>query len=331
VVLMDVARLAGVSPMTVSRVVNGRDQVSPATRDRVLEAIEGLGYRPNVLARGLATGRSGLVGVVTSHGTEFGPTSRQRGVAEAARAAGFTVVTVYVPSWTSTGFADAMEELLNLGVEGVLVVAGQDAAAEAAVAQRGRVPVVVVQGDERGGSPSPGIDQVSGARRATEHLLSLGHRNVAHLAGPQDWAEARDRTLGWRQALSRAGIEAMRPVAGDWSAASGFEAGRELAAAGRATAVFVGNDQMATGLLRALHESGMRVPHDVAVVGFDDSPESPYLIPPLTTVHQDFAELGRLAVGALLAALKGTAPRLPPLEPELVLRQTTGVVAPQRN
>ncbi len=323
-VMADVARLAGVSHQTVSRVVNEHASIRPETRERVVRAIAQLGYRPNTAARALVRGRSGMVGIVTASGGLFGPRSAQQGVGVAARAAGYAVASVDLPDVTAEALAAAVDDLARAGVEGVVVVAGHDAAVDVARSRPGRLPVVVVEGDLSRTPMSVGVDQVAAASAAVEHLVDLGHRRVDHVAGPADWAEARARVEGWRAAARRTGVAAPAPVVGDWSAASGHEAGRALAADPDVTAVFVGNDQMAVGLLHAMHEAGRAVPQEVSVVGFDDIPEAAFLAPPLTTVHQDFGGVGQQALTLLSAAIRGE--RLPPvslLPARLVVREST--------
>lgn len=168
-------------------------------------------------------------------------------------------------------------------------------------------------------------DQSGGARAAVQHLLDLGHRTVVHVAGPTESFAAQRRADAWRQTLEEAGRPVPDPVGGDWSAASGYEAGLVLAADPSCTAVFAANDQMALGVLRALHEKGRRVPDDVSVVGFDDIAESSSFVPPLTTVHQDFAEVGRLCVDGVLRQIRNeTAERGTTLVPtRLVVRDST--------
>ena len=172
------------------------------------------------------------------------------------------------------------------------------------------------------------MDQQLGARLATGHLLAAGHRTVWHLAGPEDWQEAADRAVGWRATLEAAGVEPPQPLRGDWSPLSGYRAGQELAGwVGRGlTAVFVANDQMALGVLRALREAGVRTPQDVAVAGFDDIPESEFFAPPLTTVRQDFSAVGKRSIALLLDLIEGRTPagtsRIA-IEPQLVVRAST--------
>ena len=304
--MSDVARLAGVSHQTVSRVLNDSPNVRPQTRDRVLAAIGELGYRPNRLARALATRGFRSVGVLTTDTLAHGPASTLLGIERATRGRGWAV-TVASPA-TTTGEATraAIEHLLDQGCGGLLVIAPHDAAVKALPAVGDGVPVVWVAGPEHAGLPVVRVDQAAGAVLATRHLLDAGHRTVHHLAGPDAWDEARERRAGWAGVLRQAGAPVPPPLVGDWSAGSGYAAGRTLAGDPGVTAVFAGNDEMAIGVLRALAEAGRRVPDDVAVVGFDDLPVSSQTIPPLTTVRQDFDDLGRRAVDRL-AGLLGPA------------------------
>jgi DNA-binding LacI/PurR family transcriptional regulator len=190
--------------------------------------------------------------------------------------------------------------------------------------------VVLVQGGPDTGAPEVIVDHESGARQAVEHLLSLGHRTVWHISGPDGWIESRTRLAGWRSALTAAGAKVPEPLAGDWSAHSGYMAGRRLARTRGVTAVFAANDHMSLGLLRALHEAGRRVPEDISVVGFDDIPEAAYLTPPLTTIRQDFAEVGRRSLNLMLAQL-ATGNRMDSkllVPAQIVVRQST--TAPHR-
>jgi DNA-binding LacI/PurR family transcriptional regulator len=187
------------------------------------------------------------------------------------------------------------------------------------------MPVVVVEGDPRGHLAAVNADQEVGARTATAYLLSAGHHSVFHVSGPPEWHESNARLAGWRSTLQEAGAEVVPVLSGDWTARSGYEAGRVLARIPEATAIFAANDQMALGVLRALHEHGRRVPEDVSVVGFDDIPEAAYFTPPLTTVHQDFDQVGRSSLKLLLdqmssGARSGEQVVVPS---ELVVRQST--------
>ncbi|GAB3994089.1 LacI family DNA-binding transcriptional regulator [Nocardioides marmoraquaticus] len=329
--MADVARLAGVSLQTVSRVVNGAPHLRPTTRSKVEEAIRQLGYRPNVAARALVTRRSATIGVIGSKSEFWGPSRILSSLQSAAREAGYFVSAVDLPEVTRAGMTEAVDHLRAQGVEAIVVNAASDDALEVARTQdTGGVPIVVVEGDLSRSRLTAGVDQHAGAVLAVQHLLDLGHTHVAHVAGPAVWNEARERTTGWRDAIEAAGLRPGPVLAGDWTASSGYAAGLELAALAAAgadgvTAVFVANDHMAIGLLHALAEAGVRVPDDLSVVGFDDLPEAAYLIPSLTTVRQDFAAVGRLAVEVLQLAVAGGADdqleRL--LRPELVVRRST--------
>lgn len=323
-VMADVARLAGVSLQTVSRVVNGLDNLRPETRHKVEAAISQLGYRPNRAARSLVTRRSATIGVIGSRSGLWGPSTIHRSVQAAGRDAGYFVSSVNLPAFTHHELTDAIEHLRDQHVEGIVLIAAHDAALEVAREQRdGGTPVVVVEGDEAQARWSVGVDQVAGGRMATEHLLAQGHRSVLHLAGPQAWNEARGRLAGWRAAMEAAGLPAPAPYEGDWSPESGYRLGLRIREERTATAVFCANDQMALGLVRALWEAGRSVPDDLSVVGFDDVPESAYFLPPLTTVRQDFPAVGRLAITTLSTAIAGEPAPARLIAPELVVRRST--------
>ncbi|MEU3616580.1 LacI family DNA-binding transcriptional regulator [Streptomyces sp. NPDC006872] len=332
--MADVARLAGVSHQTVSRVLGDHPNVRDETRSRVLHAIEEMGYRRNSSARALATRRTRTLGVVASDTTLYGPASTLFALEEAARAEGYLVSTVSLRELTMEKVSEALNHLSEGGVEGVVAIAPQRSAVEALAELRHPFPVVVVGSGPGMDVPGVSVDQHLGARLATGHLLAAGHRTVWHLAGPEDWQEAADRAAGWRATLEAADVEPPMLLQGDWSPLSGYRAGQELAGwVGRGlTAVFVANDQMALGVLRALREAGVRTPQDVAVVGFDDIPESEFFAPPLTTVRQDFATVGRRGIALLLELIEGrppaTANRLA-IEPQLVVRASSFPYAAQ--
>jgi LacI family transcriptional regulator len=258
------------------------------------------------MARGLVTRRSGRLGVVSLESLLFGPTSTLLGIERAAREAGYAV-TVTVVDASAQSALSAAAAMADEAVEGVIVIAPSEAAAGSIRSMPRGVPVVAVEASFDDSLPVAAVDQFAGARLATEHLLALGHRTVWHVAGPEDWAEANDRVEGWRASLSEAGIAAPPVLRGDWSPASGHRAASELVQGRDVTAVFVANDQMAIGLLNGLHDRGVRVPQDMSVVGFDDIPEAEFLIPPLTTVRQDFDAVGRLGVKLLTDLIAGAA------------------------
>ena len=323
-VMADVARLAGVSHQTVSRVLNEHPHVTPDTRSRVERAIDELGYRRNTAARALVTRRSGTLGVVSVGSSNYGPANTLIGIETAARAEGYSVSFVSLDRVDRSSMRGALDHLTGAGVDGVVVLSPTRSAVEAVSGLSAGVPVVTVEGfvgDER---PAVVIDQVRGGRTATAHLLELGHRTVHHVRGPGDWLEAEARVHGWRSELRSRGLPVPECLTGDWSAASGYDAGRRLLGLQDLSAVFVANDQMAIGVVRALSEAGRSVPQDISVVGFDDIPEAAYLRPPLTTVRQDFAELGRRCLRQLVGLIDGAPAAVETtIEPELVVRAST--------
>ncbi|WP_410661343.1 LacI family DNA-binding transcriptional regulator [Amycolatopsis sp. lyj-112] len=324
--LTDVAALAGVSHMTVSRVINGTGPVRAETRVRVNAAIEQLDYRPNSVARALVTGRSGTLGVVALEANLYGPASTLSGIEHAAREAGYATTITSISRPGRSSIADAVERLRRQAVEGIVVIAPHVTAGRALEAAPRDVPLVAVGGGEEAPVPVISVDQYDGARRATEHLLGLGHETVWHVAGPEDWLEALDRERGWRETLQRRGARIPPVVRGDWSARSGYAAGRSLVGEKGLDAVFVGNDQMALGFLRACTEAGVNVPGEMRVVGFDDVPEAAYYTPPLTTVRQDFVEVGRRTFELLRRRMNGGEERARDLVvPELIVRESTGI------
>ncbi|RZU33993.1 LacI family transcriptional regulator [Blastococcus saxobsidens] len=327
--MSDVAALAGVSHQTVSRVVNGHPNVAPHTRERVERAIAELGYRPNASARALVAGSTRTLGLVTVKINQYGPAQTMLGLEKAARAAGYSLTVSILDDATAAAMRAAVDTFVAQRVDGILALSTYDDAAAALATLDPPVPLVAVQvggGEDR---PAVGVDQETGARLAVRHLLALGHRTVHHVAGPADSQEARGRMAGWRSELESAGAPVPEVVLrGDWTPSSGYLAGKALAARIRGgeevTAIFAANDQMALGLLAALHEGGIRVPEDVSVVGFDDLPEAPYFTPPLTTVRQDFAELGRRGVQLVLSRMRGEDQHPEPVAPALLVRSSTG-------
>jgi DNA-binding LacI/PurR family transcriptional regulator len=325
--MADVGRLAGVSHQTVSRVINNHPNVRPGTRQRVLEAMLALGYRPNSAARALATGRSHALGVVTFDTVLYGPASTLVAIERAAHAAGYFIIVASLTSLDRPSVASAIERLRRHGVEGILAITADVEGAEALRETRVDVPLVAVQAGPEDGVPLVAIDQIEGAAQAVRHLLELGHRTVWHISGPAESLESRQRLHGWRSALRAAGAEIPDPLSGDWSARAGYLAGVRLLGERGVSAVFTANDQMAIGLLSAIHERGLSVPAEISVVGFDDIPEAPYLTPALTTVRQDFDRMGSGGLDLLLRMLHaGELPRSPePIRPELVIRSSTAI------
>jgi DNA-binding LacI/PurR family transcriptional regulator len=326
--MSDVAKLAGVSHQTVSRVINGSDQVREETRERVLAAMRMLDYRPNPVARALVTGRSKTIGVVSFDTTLHGPASTLFGIERAAHEEGYFTSIISLKSLDRPSVLTAVERLRGQAVDGILVIAPQITAAHAVAHLPVDVAVVAVEAGPDNEVPVVAVDQFAGAVAATQHLLELGHRTVWHIAGPGDWQESRQRIAGWRHTLEEARAEAPSPLVGDWSARAGYDLGQRLMTEPDVTAVFVANDQMALGLLRVLHETGRNVPRDVSIVGFDDVPEAAYFTPPLTTVRQDFMAMGRRSLHLLLSEIdNGTrSTTRETVPPELIVRASTAPV-----
>jgi DNA-binding LacI/PurR family transcriptional regulator len=320
----DVAALAGVSRQTVSRVLNDHPEVAADTKERVLAAMAELGYRMNNAARALGTRRSRTLGILASDALQYGPSRSIAAIEASARGAGYWVSAAFADAGDAAAVVSAVDHLIAQGVEGIVVVAPHARTLEALDALHVNVPVVTLHSAGRG-SRGLSVDQAAGARLAVAALAEAGHTRIAHLAGPADWLEAESRADGCAAELAARGLPAGPVIVGDWSAGSGYAAAAAVRASG-VTAVFAANDQMALGLLSGLHEAGLSVPSDVSVVGFDDIPDAAYYWPKLTTVRQDFDELARRAVAALVGE-SDAASDLAPVAPELVERES---VAPPR-
>jgi DNA-binding LacI/PurR family transcriptional regulator len=324
--MVDVARLAGVSHQTVSRVLNANPNVRPEVRERVWHAVEQLDYRRNTAARALATRRSMNLGVVSFGISQYGPLQTLFGIAEAARPIGYATNLVSLgDNIDRKSVHAAIGHLLADSVDGIIVIAPVEGARAAVEAVPAGLPLVTFEPSVVNDTTSVAIDEVLGARLATRHMLDLGHESVWQVSGPEGWLGTEARIRGWRTELTAARRVAHEVIAGDWSSASGYRAGQEIARNREITAVFVANDQMALGVLQALQQSGWRVPRDVSVVGFDDIPESAFFQPSLTTVRLDFPEIGRRCVDRLLEMIRRTRlSHRPPLQPQLVVRSSTG-------
>ncbi|BCW42177.1 LacI family transcriptional regulator [Arthrobacter sp. StoSoilB3] len=319
--------MAGVSHQTVSRVLNNHPNVSSKTRERVEQAITELGYRRNTAARSLVTRRSQTIGVLGSELAQYGPSHTLLGVQQAARDAGYFVSVAGLREVTPETIKDAIAHFMDQGVDGIVVTVPHPGTFDVLRDITAQVPLVAVGsiGDEHLSGAT--VDQRQGAQLAVQHLLELGHQEIGHLSGPVDWIDAAARIEGWQDALAQAGLEPAALIEGDWSAECGYREGLKISADRSMTALFVANDQMALGVLRAFNETGVRVPDDISVVGFDDQPESAYFIPPLTTVAQDFEELGQRCIDLLLDRIEGGATGMAAtVAPRLVVRSTTAAL-----
>ncbi|MGO2632306.1 MAG: LacI family DNA-binding transcriptional regulator [Galactobacter sp.] len=321
--LRDIAKLAGVSHQTVSRVLNDHPNTSEATRAKVMKVVEENNYRPSRVARALATSRHQRIGAVVEGVGQTGPASTLRSIESAAFGRDYTVSTLSVGDGLTV--SDAAEHLMDHGVDGLIVIAPRAATVRRLLERELHLPYVVVNAEQPEAPSTVSVDQIDGARQAVSHLLDAGHRVIMHIAGPLDWADARARERGWRDTLVANGAPVVEPVAGDWTPDSGYAAVARVLAQRDCTAVFAANDQMALGLIHGLYDAGIRVPQDVSVVGFDDLPESAHYLPPLTTIRQDFAALGSSAVGSLLDQVEHPGREVPGVRvrPRLVTRSST--------
>jgi DNA-binding LacI/PurR family transcriptional regulator len=328
--IFDVARLAGVSHQTVSRVLNNVPKVRPATKERVEQAIAQLRYSPSPAARALVTRRTRTIGLITPGTSEYGPTSTAVNFNVAARAERFSVDTVTSLDSDPAGVRAIIESLLRQRVDAIVLVVSDVTVLEVVQALELSIPLVIVAASSRRSPATVSIDQYRGARSAVRHLIELGHDRIFHLAGPHEAPDSIERVRGWRDELNANRLIVQDDVPnGDWSARSGYERGMQFTEIGVGSAVFAANDYMALGLISALHERGLRVPEDVSVLGFDDVPEAGYFMPSLTTVRQDFAALGGLIMQKVLIAIEEpeSVTESTPLPTTLVVRQSTRAAA----
>ncbi|WP_369125550.1 LacI family DNA-binding transcriptional regulator [Catenulispora rubra] len=334
--MRDVAKTAGVSHQTVSRVINDSASVKEATRMRVQEAIRVLGFRPNVAARALAFGDTRSLTVITSNTTLYGYAATVQGIEEAARAADFSVGISVLESERHERVQAAVARAVENSTALIVIAYDQAGVRALDAVPAGHPCAAAVEAPESSVDSVPPrvwIDDAEAAAEATRYLLGLGHQTVHYVALPSTTNASR-RTAGWRSALESAGAPVPMPVGAGWDARAGYEAGLRLAKDPEVTAVLCGNDDLALGVLRAMHTSGRPVPDSVSVVGFDDAPQSAFYIPALTTVELDFVDLGRSCFTLLQSVLAGTPasdahghPQVTP--PRLIVRESADTPRPQ--
>lgn len=321
----DVAQVAGVSFGTVSRVLNDAPDVSAATRKRVLQVIKDIGYRRNRAATALVTSRSMSIGILSDGSPRFGPVGTLMALENVARKKGYATTVISVEKPDEESVQAALDTLDDTGVGGIIVIAPHVEMAAAVWNASFRVPVEMIAA---GASSTPNVftyseNQELGARLATQHLIDLGHTDIAHIAGSMDWFDGRVRKRGWEAALRDAGLPQGLCIEGDWSPRWAYETGLKLVREGRVPqAIFAASDHTALGLIRAFAENGVRVPEDVSIVGFDDIEGSDFFLPPLTTVRQDFTALALMSMEVLLGAMEGREVDRTPIAPTLVVRNS---------
>jgi DNA-binding LacI/PurR family transcriptional regulator len=322
--IYDVARQAKVSHQTVALYLRGHTGFRAETRERVERALRDLNYRPNRAARALATRRSYRIAALVYELLEVGPAKTIQGAAERARDAGYLLDVVAVDPSDATALDRAIETVDAQDVAGVVAFAPVDQLLGRLEGVTFHVPVFL-ETEPEGEAEERSINHI-GLERIVDHLVGLGHRRIGYLGGPPDWLAARNRESALRDALARHGVEPVGVTYGNWSSASGHGAVSEAGWLDQVTALVVANDQMALGAILALSERGLRVPGDVSVTGFDDTPEAAFYLPPLTTVRIDYAQQGRDLVERLLARIDPeTVGAGDPSahEPELVVRAST--------
>jgi DNA-binding LacI/PurR family transcriptional regulator len=332
VTIKNVAALSGVSFQTVSKVINGRPDVSDATRKRIQKVMKTIGFRPNMTARQLVSQCSTTVGLVAFATGYYGPGQIMVHSEQSVKELGFSFMFSAIVEESIQEIRRAVSELCAYQVRGILIHLPLQVDLRDLEEACRNVPLVAMDSDLGFKAASIVIDHESGSRMATRHLIDLGHEKIAHLQGPPGWRASKFRHAGWLKEIKANRLPPGPIVSGNWSAESGFEAAKILIANhwGRFTAIVVANDQMALGAIRAFQESGIRIPEDISLVGFDDIPEAGFFGPALTTIRQDFATLVKLAITRLVEQLNGIRPdlRTSVIEPAFIERKSTRAWTP---
>lgn len=322
--IYDVAKLAGVSHQTVSRVMNNHTSIRPGTKERVLAAMKDLDYQPNLAARSLVTTKSNMLAFLSADTVLYGPVGMNNAMERHARHSGYLVVSLSVIPGDSESLNEALASLRVLQIEGLVTIALPPESVKLATEAFPNIPMVSLDTHDIGNAHAVGIDNFEGGYRATKHLLDLGHKKILHVAGQFDSFEAESRRQGYEKAMTE---KKLKPevIQGDWTADTGLKIGVDLnLGVGGYTAIFAANDYLALGLMKALRLRGIEVPRDISLVGFDDIPEATYLTPALTTMRQDFKGLGEAAMKMLLHELNhDDSTSVENLIPEIIVREST--------
>ncbi|MCS4484709.1 LacI family transcriptional regulator [Gleimia sp. 6138-11-ORH1] len=330
--IADVAKLAGVSAQTVSRISTGAQKVSPATREKVLAAMAELGYVPNRAAQALRSGKFGVLGVLTQQIERTGEALTTGGVVAAALAADYTIALVQTQEPQSDSGKYLVRRLSEQSIDGLIIVqAGTSTDTELSLPPD--LPVAVADSGLLHRYPSVNADQCVGMQQAMEHLIGLGHQQIAHVSGPKNSQSALLRQNEWEKALKAKGLPLNPVYQGDWSAHSGYQAGKQIIQQPHITAVMCANDEIAFGVMRAIYEAGLRVPEDISVIGFDGIELGEFVPVPLTTVHQDFAAAGRAMVELVIKQIENgiiTDEYEKLIPTKLIIRESTALVRPRK-
>lgn len=337
ITIKDIAKLCGVSTQTISRVINKRPDVSPETREAVEKAIAQMGYRPSALARSLVQQRSYTLGVITAGLKYLGVSQTLNGIAEQCEVSGYALLVKELPRFDTLNIVPVIEALIARHVEGIIFAApelNENIKMVQSQLPSFCPPILFLKSKANPNYTTISVDNYGGARKAVEYLFSVGKRRIGLISGPLEWLEARQRKQGWEDALKSVGEPVLDQfwAQGNWSASSGEAAFVELSQKyPEMDAVFVSNDQMALGLYHYAHEHSINIPEDLSVIGFDDTPESAYFTPPLTTITHPLGELGSLAVKTLLTQIEGEDPQPPvkaiTLQTQLIVRNSTAARA----
>lgn len=335
ITIKDVARAAGVSTQTVSRVLNNRPDVSSDTRERVKQIITSMGYSPNVFARNLSRGRSNTLGVIGYGLVYYGSSSVLTGIENKANELGFSLTLSLIDRVEPVRVDRILYDLLSRRVEGIIWAVPADVSTFDWLAERFskiQTPLVYINKGPNGPDHVTALDNCLGGKFATEHLVQQGYQRIGIITGPGSWWEAQERLNGWREVVNAAAYTDVESliVEGDWNPPSGDIGLHALLDRDpQIDAVFVSNDQMALGALQAARRLSLRIPEDLGVVGFDDIPEAAYFYPPLTTVRQDTRKLGAMAVERMSALIRAKdegetlEPNTSWLEPRLIVRKSS--------
>lgn len=326
--IYDVATLAGVSHQTVSRVLNNHTSLKPETRDKVEKAIAELNYRPNQAARQLVTSRSKMIGILIA-GTELhGPWAILNAMEREARLEGYSVISISVLPESTESWKAGIEQLRNLAIDGVITIALPQVIIKELETTLARATIVLVDTEPSKKFDAINIDNYQGGRVATQHLIDLGHKEIVHITGPMSGYEGKMRRQAYEDVMKEFKLSP-DVIEADWSIEKGYEVGKVIASRKkRPTAIFTANDHLAVGVLKALNEAEISVPRDMSLIGFDDIPEAKYMTPALSTVKQNFDELGKLSIQKMMSQLKETSkPEAINIDATLIIRDSTQKIA----